>query len=256
MIGVYKIVFPDGQFYIGSAYGKKGFEGRWEKHRKGDKSSPKYLQELVKSYGGWSCAVFLILRETKTEQRALLCEQAYINRNKNNSLLLNHNKNVLKAPDMSGENHPMFGKHLSEETKKKMSENHADFSGENHPMFGRHQSEETKKKISNATKGENHPNFGKHRSEKTKRKISEAKKGENHPMFGKHLSEETKGKMSEAKRGEDNHSAKLTWIQVREIRYKYNIEKTAQKQLAEEYEVQTPAIWKIINYKTWKEETK
>lgn len=35
----------------------------------------------------------------------------------------------------------------SEESKKKISDNHADFSGEKHPMFGKHFSEEHKRKI-------------------------------------------------------------------------------------------------------------
>ena len=76
------------------------------------------------------------------------------------------------------------GKHLSEETRKKLSESRK----------GKHHSEETRKKLSEATKG-------KHRSEETRKKISEAKKGENHPMFGKHLSEETRQKLSEANKG-------------------------------------------------------
>ena len=53
----------------------------------------------------------------------------------------------------SSKNHPMFGKHHSEESKKKMSLNHYDCSGENHYMFGKHHSEETKKKISETKKG-------------------------------------------------------------------------------------------------------
>lgn len=48
----------------------------------------------------------------------------------------------------TGENHHMFGKHHSEQSKKKMSDNHADFSREKNPMFGNHFSEESKKRIS------------------------------------------------------------------------------------------------------------
>ena len=66
-----------------------------------------------------------------------------------------------------GENNPNFGKpawnngkHLSAETRKKISEAHN----------GKHHSEETRQKLSEAQKG-------KHRSEETKKKISEAKKG-------------------------------------------------------------------------------
>ena len=49
--------------------------------------------------------------------------------------------------------------------------------GENNNMYGRHHSEETRKKMSEALKGENHPLYGKHRSEETRKKISEALKG-------------------------------------------------------------------------------
>lgn len=40
------------------------------------------------------------------------------------------------------------GKPLSEEHKKKLSENHVDMSGVNNPFYGRHHTEESKKKIS------------------------------------------------------------------------------------------------------------
>lgn len=66
----------------------------------------------------------------------------------------------------SGENNPNFGKpawnngkHLSTETRKKMSEA---LNGENHPMFGKHHSEETRKKMSEAHKGKNHWTKGTH----------------------------------------------------------------------------------------------
>ena len=73
------------------------------------------------------------------------------------------------------------GKHLSAETRKKLSEANK----------GKHHSEETRKKLSEANKG-------KHHSEETRKKMSEALNGENHPFFGKHHSEETRKKMSEA----------------------------------------------------------
>ena len=53
------------------------------------------------------------------------------------------------------------GKSLSEEHKRKLSENHADFTGENHPRYGKHCSEEMRRKISKAISGVNHPNYGK-----------------------------------------------------------------------------------------------
>ena len=69
---------------------------------------------------------------------------------------------------------------VSEDTRKKMSENHADMSGKNHPNYGKHLSEDTKRKIvENRTtlKGETHPNYGKHLSNETKQKLSNVRKG-------------------------------------------------------------------------------
>lgn len=71
-------------------------------------------------------------------------------------------------------------RNVSDETRKKMSKNHADFSGQNHPNYGKHLSEETKKKIvenRNAVRGKDHPNYGKHLSDKTKQKLSDSHKG-------------------------------------------------------------------------------
>lgn len=86
----------------------------------------------------------------------------------------------------------------TEETKRKMSDNHADFSGEKHPMFGKHHSEESKKKMSESK-------TGKHLSEEHKKKLSEAHTCEKNPWYGKHLSEEHKKKLSEAQTGEKSY---------------------------------------------------
>lgn len=78
-----------------------------------------------------------------------------------------------------------------EEANQKMSEA---MSGENHPFFGKHHSEETRERISKA-------NIGKRRTLEQKKRISASKTGENHPLFGKHLPEETRKKMSKAHLG-------------------------------------------------------
>ena len=59
------------------------------------------------------------------------------------------------------------------------------FKGENHHFFGKHHTEETKKKISEVQKGENNHMYGKHHTEETKKKMSEAQKGEKGSMYGK-----------------------------------------------------------------------
>ena len=83
---------------------------------------------------------------------------------------------VCRSCAKSKKNHPMWGmphskehrkktsltlkNHLvSNETKKRMSINHADVVGKHNPMYGRHHSEETKKKIRESITGKIIPGF-------------------------------------------------------------------------------------------------
>ena len=63
------------------------------------------------------------------------------------------------------------GYKYTEESKQKISENHADVSGENNPRYGK--------------TGEKHPFYGKHHTEEAKQKMSEANKGEKSYLYGK-----------------------------------------------------------------------
>jgi hypothetical protein len=83
------------------------------------------------------------------------------------------------------------GKPHTEEWKREQSER---MRGENHPMYGKHHSEETKEKISKAQTGKVMP-------EEFRQKMSELTSGENNPMYGKHHTEETKEKLSRKLRG-------------------------------------------------------
>lgn len=78
----------------------------------------------------------------------------------------------------------------TEEHRRKRSE----IAKETNPWRGKHLPEETRRKMSVAQKGAKSYWYGKHRSEETRRKISESHKG-------KHLSGETRQKLSEANRG-------------------------------------------------------
>ena len=66
-----------------------------------------------------------------------------------------------------------------EEARRKISENHANVSGKNHPMYGKHITEEHKKRLRDARvekcSGENNHMYGKQHSEETKNKISESR---------------------------------------------------------------------------------
>ena len=122
------------------------------------------------------------------------CLLKFVTRAEHNRL---HNKGRI------GEKHPLFGKHLSEETRRKLSE----------AMKGRTLSEEHRRKISESMKGKNHPLYGKHHSEDTRRKISESMKGKINPLYGKHHSEDTRRKMSDALKGRtlsEEHRRKIS----------------------------------------------
>jgi hypothetical protein len=103
------------------------------------------------------------------------------------------------SESMTGAGNHMYGRKLSDERKSKSA-----LVGEQHPMFGKHHTEATKKKISDKNKGsaglvgEANGMFGKLHTNATKEKISQnnpwtgsAGKGI-HPNNGRHLSEDQK----------------------------------------------------------------
>lgn len=108
-------------------------------------------------------------------------------------------KNPFSKIKFSGEDHPNYGKHLSEETKRKISESKKGKSLSlehrekvRQAMIGRKFSEEHRKKISEANKGRNTILLkGKPRPESVKKKIGDAHRG-------KIVSEETREKLRNA----------------------------------------------------------
>ena len=64
----------------------------------------------------------------------------------------------------------------SEHSKLHNAFNKGKYAGENNAMYGKHHTEETRKKLSEASKG-NKYFLGKHHTDEARRKMSEAKKG-------------------------------------------------------------------------------
>lgn len=143
--------------------------------------------ELAKAddFKGWECHHRLETHTSDDERRLV-----DITRNELKALGMYYDRPAEELIYLKHSEHTRLhhkGKHLSEETKRKVSVSHK----------GKQLSDETKRKLSEAKKG-------KHFSEEHKRKISEANKGKNNPNYGKHLSEETKMRMSESHKGEKN----------------------------------------------------
>lgn len=173
-MGIYKITNTvNGKVYIGQSV---QLSKRLYEHRRvleNNCHSNRHLQNAYNKYGD----VFQIeiIMYCDNEEELDYLERYYISCYNSMNPQKGYNK----------EDGGNLNKHLSKETKKKMSE----------AQKGKHRSEETKKKISEARKG-------RPLSEETKKKMSEARKGENHPMWGKPHSEETKKRMSKARKGE------------------------------------------------------
>jgi len=182
--GIYQIRNRvNGKRYIGSSVNlRKRRRNHLSSLRLGQHPNP-HLQAAFDKYGEVAFA-FEVL-ECATAENLIECEQYYLN-------TLKPEYNIAPMAGSLLGFHPTdetrrrlsaagIGRRHSDEARRRISETH---SGKHHYCYGKHLSEETRHKISEAWTPER------------RRKISEAMKGEQHPRFGKHLSEETKRKLS------------------------------------------------------------
>jgi len=114
-----------------------------------------------------------------------------------------------------------LGKSLSEEHRRKVSENHADISGINNPMYGKKHTEESKLKAAQ-TRREN-------------------------PY--KHT-ESARRRMSQRGTGENNQNSKLTNEIVMSIRNDHST--LSLSKITKKYNIKKAYAWKIIKRITWK----
>lgn len=132
----------------------------------------------------------------RERQERLFQSDEFRQQNRERNIGKKYSDEVNKKKGRSGPDHPMYGKHFSDDIRQKWSELR-----KGKPIH----TEESKRKISEAMKGEKNPFYGKKHSEETRKKISEANKGkrtkEESYWYGKHLSDETKEKLRLANTG-------------------------------------------------------
>ena len=125
-----------------------------------------YFYRAIEKYG-WDNFQHIIIARGLTEDEAKWLEIELIR--VNNTTVSDKGYNISLGGEggngLTGDKCYWYGKHHTEESRKKISKNHADVSGENHPMYGKHHSEESKRKLSESRKGkccgENNPSYGK-----------------------------------------------------------------------------------------------
>ena len=187
---VYKITCKiTGEYYFGSSFKAKS-DQYW--------GGGKRIRERIVQYGK-DKFVKEILGEFDDRTIAHQVENQYIEKFRNDEKCLNQHldhrfgtysdKARAKLSAANAISH--FGKHLSEETKAKISVANR---GEKNPWYGKHFSDDHRAKIGAANAIALR---GRQFSDEHKAKLSAA-------LRGRHLSEETRAKLSAANRGEKN----------------------------------------------------
>jgi group I intron endonuclease len=267
--GIYKITnLTNGKVYIGSAV---NIEGRWSAHKsllEGGKHHSRYFQNAWNKYGDQSFQ-FEILEKVENKEDLIAREQHYLDfyqsyeQSKGYNICLiagsslgvrfsNEVKKKLsdiqKEIGHKGENNEFYGKIHSEESKKKMSENHWDCGGENNvnakltwEIVGEIRKIYYEKNISKKQLAREY-----NVTDRVIRLVIENKtwKDESYVYAEKKF----------VQGGENVSWAKLTWDKVREIRKKYLEGGTSYKKLAIEYSVSKATIQAVVQNINWYDE--
>lgn len=173
----------------------------FNKNAKRDYNTP--FHRAIRKYGIENFEIKILAENIETQEKLNEYEIFFIKRYK--TLNIQNGYNVAEG----GYNNPFVGKTEKEmdEFKRKVSESRkGQMIGENNPFYGKKHTEETKNKISKNhanVSGENNPNYGKQMSESQKEKLRQIN-------IGKIISEETKNKISRAMKGKNNPRAKMT----------------------------------------------
>jgi len=149
----------NGKMYVGQTCRRP--ESRWGRDGSGYREHP-YFYNAINKYG-WDNFEHEVVASNLTKEEADNFEKLLIAKLN----LLNPNRGYnLQEGGSNGR--------PSEIAIQKMREAN---SGENHPMYGKHLPESTRKKISEAKTGEKNNFYGKHHSAESKQKMREANSG-------------------------------------------------------------------------------
>ena len=173
----------NGKIYVGQTC--QDPKKRWDCGR-GYETSPKFFNAILKY--GWDNFEHIILYQNLSQNEANQIEIQLIKQYKTQDENFGYNitsggnnyqhreetkKKIGRANSIS-----LKGKTHSNEWSEKMSKK---FSGKGNPFYGKHHTEETKKKISESRKGKmtgkNHPMYGKKHSQEDLDKMSKNRQG-------------------------------------------------------------------------------
>lgn len=166
--------------------------------------SGKKLLLAIDKYGREAFSIHLIERvdsEELMDEREIYWIAKYNSTDSHIGYNISTGGNVNRR--MIGANNPYYGRHHSEEVRKKMREHHANLSGKNNPNFGKHLSEEAKQRLSKA-------NTGRIKTEAEKQKRLDTI--EQHGGYGFWITDEYCKKLSESLRGKNIHSKGRIWV--------------------------------------------
>lgn len=221
LCGVYKITNNiNGKVYIGQSINIKA---RWKDHthvlnRKDSHCT--LLQRAWSKYGeeNFSFEILELCTEDMLDKIEIKYIKLYDARNNGYNIEPGGNKN----------------KHLSDETRRRISEAH----------LGKTMSDEAKKKMSESRKGAQNPMFGKTHTDITKKKISGNNKGRTGHVIseaqreicravnlGKVVSDETRRKISKANKGKAAHNKNLHSVYCVELKKVFENAAAAAKEL-------------------------